>query len=442
MKRQIWDDLLDWKSKNDQKPLIIRGVRQCGKTWLLKTFGATCYEQYAYFNFEGNPRLQTIFDIDLDPERILHELEILQNKKINVANSLIIFDEIQFCNKALTSLKYFNEQKPEISIVAAGSLLGLALAKPLSFPVGKVEFLDLYPLSFQEFLLALGEEMMIEKLTQLVAGERIPESMHPRLIELLHLYYFVGGMPEAVQSWVKHQDPDEVTRIQNAILDSYELDFAKHSPAHEFEKLSAIWHSVPAQLALENQKFIFSRAKESARGRDLESALQWLVSAGLVYKVTKIEKPGVPLSAYADDSFFKLYLCDVGLLRAMADIPLISIRHKDTLFSEFSGAMAENFVLSELMVYKHKPFFWRSKQSAEVAFICRIGRHIVPIEVKAADRVRSRSLGVYVKAYEPKIAIRLSTKNAGAEPPLFSEPLYLINRLNDWFGPVADLPEL
>ncbi len=433
MRRSVWEDLLAWKSRKNHKPLILSGVRQCGKTWLLKTFGSNSYPSYAYFNFEGNPRLHAVFDIDLNPDRIIQELSLLQNKRINPSETLIIFDEIQFCNKALTSLKYFHEDKSETSIIAAGSLLGIALSKPLSFPVGKVDFLDLYPLTFAEFLLANGEDLVVEMLEDIKVGDAVPESIHPRLTDLLSTYYFVGGMPEAVESWVDNHDPDDVARIQKSILDSYELDFAKHAPDRAFEKLSSIWHAVPAQLARENQKFIFSRVKAGSRGRDLEEALQWLISAGLVYKVPKIEKPGIPLSAYADDSYYKLYLCDVGLLRAMADIPLLSIKQKDPFFTEFRGALTENFVLTELIAHHLTPVFWKSKQTAEVDFVCRINQQLVPIEVNADDNVRSRSLSVYLDKYKPSAAVRLSMKNAGAEPPLYCEPLYLSARLADWF---------
>ena len=399
----------------------------------MKAFGSECYTSYAYFNFEGNAHLHAVFDADLDPDRIIQELEFLQNKRINLQETLIIFDEIQFCNKALTSLKYFYEEKPEISIIAAGSLLGLILSKPLSFPVGKVDFLDLYPLSFIEFLMAHGEDLIAEKLGAIKVGDTVPESIHPRIVELLHTYYFVGGMPEVVQSWVNHHDPEDVTRIQRSILDSNELDFAKHAPDRDFEKLSAIWHAVPAQLAQENQKFIFSRVKAGSRGRDLEGALQWLISAGLVHKVSKIGKPGIPISAYADDSYFKIYLCDIGLMRALVDIPLLSIKQKDPLFAQFRGAFTENYVLNELIARHLTPVFWRSNQTAEVDFVCRIGQHLVPIEVKAEEHVRSKSLTVYIDKYKPDIAIRLSMKNAGADPPLYCEPLYLANRLADWF---------
>lgn len=432
MKRLLWDDLLAWKSRENKKPLILRGVRQCGKTWLLKSFGQACYSSYAYFNFEGNPSLHAVFEADLNPDRIIQELELMQNRKINLNETLIIFDEIQFCNKALTSLKYFNEEKPEASIIAAGSLLGIALSKPLSFPVGKVDFLDLYPLSFTEFLLANGEDLAVERLGQLKAGETVPASIHPRLVDLLYTYYFVGGMPEVVKSWVISHDPESVLRIQRSILDSYELDFAKHAPDREFEKLSAIWHAVPAQLAQDNQKFIFSRVKSGARAKDLEGAIQWLISAGLIYKVPKIEKPGIPIAAFTDDSFFKIYLCDVGLISAMADIPLLAIKQKAPIFSQFQGAIAENYVLTELMARHLAPVFWRSQQSAEIDFVCRINQQLVPIEVKSSENVRSRSLSVYLEKYKPAVAVRLSMKNAGAEPPLISAPLYLANRLADW----------
>ncbi len=433
MKRTIWNALLTWKDRTGRKPLILRGVRQCGKTWIIREFGSQCFPDHAYFNFEGNLRLHAVFEADLDPERILMELELLQNRRIDPAKTLIIFDEIQFCGKALTSLKYFNENLPSVPIIAAGSLLGLSLSKPLSFPVGKVDFLDLYPLSFSEFLLACGEDLLFENLSALGPGVKVPDSLHMRLTELLRDYFYVGGMPEAVNSWVHGHDPEDIDRIQRAILDSYELDFAKHAPDSEFDKLSSVWHAAPVQLAQENQKFIFSRVKEGYRGRDLEGALQWLLSAGLVYKVPKIEKPGIPLSAYADDSHFKLYLCDIGLLRAMAGIPLAAIRHRDPAFTEFKGAMTENFVLAELAARNVKPFFWKSKQTAEVDFICRFKGNPVPIEVKSEDNIKSRSLVVYMEKYKPETAIRLSMKNSGTEPPLHSLPLYLSDRLPDWF---------
>lgn len=433
MRRTIWQDLLAWKSKENHKPLIIRGVRQCGKTWILKEFAVHCYEDYIYLNFEGNAQLNAVFLPDLDPVRIVHELELLSNRRIDVGKTLIIFDEIQFCNEALTSLKYFNENMPEAHIIAAGSLLGLALSKPLSFPVGKVDFLDLYPMTFFEFILACGEELIYESLQQLQTADDLPASIHLKLKNLLQEYFFTGGMPEAVASWVKNREPVEVAMIQRSILDSYELDFAKHAPDRDFEKLSSIWHAVPAQLAQQNQKFIFSRVREGYRGRDLESSLQWLISAGLVYKVSKISKPSIPLSAYSDDSFFKLYLCDIGLLRAMADIPIMSIKQQDSLFAEFKGAITENFILNELTASGLHPYFWKSKQTAEVDFVCRVGTNIIPIEVKAEENVRSRSLSVYTEKYKPAITIRMSMKKPGKEPPMYSIPLYLAGKLQNWF---------
>ena len=426
VKRLIWDDLLAWKARKNRKPLILRGVRQSGKTWLLKAFGRECFASCAYFNFEGNPRLYAVFATDLNPDRIIQELELLQNSRIDLAATLIVFDEIQFCNQALISLKYFNEQKPEAKIVAAGSLLGLALAKPLSFPVGKVEFLDLHPLTFREFLMAQQEDLVLERLDALKAGEPVPESIHPSLVEQLHTYYYVGGMPEAVQSWVENRNPANVATIQRAILDSYELDFAKHAPDREFEKLSAIWHAIPAQLARENQKFVFNRVKAGARGRDLESALQWLLSAGLVYKISKIEKPGIPLSAYADDSHFKIYLCDVGLMRSMADVTLLSIKQGDAMYAEFRGAIAENYVLTEL-VASHPDTCVLAVPNRTPKWILSAGSANTWSRLKSRlrERVRSKSLGVYIDKYKPDIAIRLSMKNAGSEPPLYCEPLYL-----------------
>lgn len=323
---------------------------------------------------------------------------------------------------------------PEVDIIAAGSLLGLALSKPLSFPVGKVEFLDLFPMSFSEYLLACDEELLAQRLDEITAGTKVPDSMHFKLTQMLYDYYFVGGMPEVVKAWSDNKDIAEVTRIQRNILNSYELDFAKHAPDREFEKLSLIWNAVPVQLAHENQKFIFSRVKEGYRGRDLESALQWLISAGLIYKVYRIEKPGIPLRSYANDSHYKIYMCDVGLMRAMANIPMISIKQKDHLYKEFCGAMTENFCLTELVSKNITPVFWKSKQTAEVDFVCQIGKHLIPVEVKSKEHVRSRSLSVYIEKYSPKISVRLSMKNAGFETPLYRVPLYFTSKLADWFS--------
>jgi len=425
MKRILTDRLLKWKNSRARKPLIIKGIRQCGKTYLLKEFGKSYYEDCAYFNFEGNEALQSVFERDLNPERIVTELSVIRKKALTPENTLIVFDEIQFCNRALTSLKYFCEDAPEYHVAAAGSLLGLALSKPLSFPVGKVDFYQLYPMSFYEFLLANDEDLLCEQVEKLPTAEPIPAALAERLEERLKDYYICGGMPEAVESWVAEKDIEKLETTLRKILDSYEMDFAKHAPAKEFPKLSAVWNSIPAQLARENGKFIFSRVKKGMRAKDLEDALEWLLGAGMVYKVTKIEKPFMPMSSYADYSYFKLYMADVGLLRVMSKLPAAAFIEKSAIFTEFKGIVTENFVLCELVNKNGDvPYYWKSENSAEVDFVVQSGMDIVPIEVKSAGNVKARSLAEYTKKFSPKRTIIASLKNGGGN----YIPLYVLWR--------------
>lgn len=430
MKRLISNDLMIWKNRKDRKPLVLKGVRQCGKTYILNTFGKENYEDIAYFNFEGNPALAERFEQDLDPKRILMEIGILARKPIKPGSTLIIFDEIQFCNKALTSLKYFCEQTPEYHIVCAGSLLGIALSKPLSFPVGKVDFLTLRPMSFFEFVLANDEELLLNYLENATMLTPIPQIFADKLISLLKAYYITGGMPEVVSKWISSKDIDEVERVQDAILDAYELDFAKHAPNTDFPKISAIWHSIPDQLVKENGKFVYGHAKTGARAKDLEDAMQWLIAAGMVYKICMIEKPSIPVSAYAVTNYFKLYMADVGLLRRMSRLPASAMLADSSKFTEFKGALTENYVLTELIQLQGEiPYYWRSGNTAEVDFIALFREDIVPIEVKAAMNVKSRSLAVYREKYHPSIAVRTSMRNLKEDDSLFNIPLYLLWRL-------------
>ncbi len=423
MKRNLINDLVKWKNKKEKKPLIIKGVRQCGKTYLLKEFGKQYYENVAYFNFEKSEELISIFDNNLDPSRIIYELGILKGKSIDYKNTLIIFDEIQFCNKALTSLKYFCEELHWYHIVCAGSLLGIALSKPLSFPVGKVEFLTLYPMNFYEFLLANGEKMLCEYLLKLSSREKIQEAFEKKLESYLKNYYICGGMPEVVAEWIKTKNIEEIEVIQQRIIDSYELDFAKHAPNKDFPKISAIWRSIPEQLSKENSKFIFNQVKKGLRAKDLEDSLEWIISAGLVYKVVKITKPFIPLSSYAEETFFKLYMVDVGLLRKMSKLPASVILSQNELYREFKGALTENYVLTELVKLNDGiPCFWRSKNTAEVDFIIQSGENIVPLEVKSEKNDKSRSLKEYNKKYNPKIYKKISMKNISPN----NLPLYLV----------------
>jgi len=427
LKRLILDELIKWKNRRDRKPLILKGVRQCGKTYLLNEFGKENYAQVAYFNFEGNPALAERFEQDLDPSRIIVELGILARASIKPQTTLVIFDEIQFCNKALTSLKYFYEQAPEYHIVCAGSLLGITLSKPLSFPVGKVDFLTLRPMSFYEFVGANDESMLLEYIDKLNVNTPVPQMFADKLITLLKTYYITGGMPEVVAKWIESKDVAEVERIQDVILNSYELDFAKHAPAVDFPKLSLIWKSIPDQLSKENGKFVYGHVKAGARAKDLEDAMQWLVCAGLVYSVNKIEKPAIPLSAYSNASYFKLYMSDIGLLRRMSRLPASSIFDETSLYSEFKGALTENYVLGELVnLLGDVPYYWKSGNTAEVDFIAQFEEKIVPIEVKSSVNVKARSLGVYREKYKPEVSVRTSMLNLKKDEGLLNIPLYML----------------
>lgn len=430
MKRLVIDELVKWKESTNRKPLILKGVRQCGKTYILKEFGKEHYENVAYFNFEQDKTLSRVFDNDFDIKRIVYELSIISKSKIEQGKTLIIFDEIQECGNALTSLKYFNENGNDYHIACAGSLLGIALHKNVSFPVGKVDFITLYPMSFYEFLIAAGEESLYEYLITF-EGKSVSEAIAPKIINLLKQYYVVGGMPEVVDNWIKNQDIQEVEQIQQQIISSYELDFAKHADIKDFPKLTAIWSSIPNQLSKPNSKFIFSQVKKGYRAKDLEDALEWLVDAGLVYKVAKIEKPYIPLSSYADNSFFKIYLSDVGLLRRMANVPADVILDSSSIYSEFKGAVTENFVLNELTkTLRVSLYYWTSDNSAEVDFVVQSNSNVVPIEVKSEANVKARSLSVYIDKYQPKYAIKTSMKADVGGDRIYQLPLYLINQIN------------
>jgi predicted AAA+ superfamily ATPase len=430
MERKLTEKLLRWKEDPDKKPLILKGVRQSGKTWLLKEFGQRYYEDTAYFNFEGNEALQARFESDLDTGRIIAELGILRNRPVTPGRTLVIFDEIQFCGRALSSLKYFFENAREFHIISAGSLLGLALSKPLSFPVGKVDFLTLRPMDFHEFLLANGEAMLCEYLEKL-SGGRVSELFAGKLEHYVKTYYITGGMPEAVYSWITYKDIEKLETVQQKILDSYELDFAKHAPLKEFPRLQAVWHSIPAQLSKENGKFIFSQVKKGWRAKDLEDALEWLIAAGLVYKIVRVEKPFMPLSAYADQSFFKLYMADPGLLRKMSGLSASAVWDKSGLYREFKGALTENYVLCELInLYGTNPYYWKSGNTAEVDFIIQNNMDIIPIEVKSERNDKAKSLTEYRKKYAPRISLKLSMRNSlERSGPEQRVPLYAIGKL-------------
>lgn len=433
MERKLIAQLVKWKEKENRKPLILKGVRQCGKTYLLKEFGTRYYDSCAYFNFEENDALKTVFEKDYDTSRILFELGLYFGKTIEPGKTLIILDEIQECGRAITAMKYFCENASDYHIVCAGSLLGIALQNQLSFPVGKVDFLTLYPMSFSEFLRATAPEMLADFVDNFKKGNNVPTIIGERLATFLRQYYVTGGMPEVVQAWCNNHNIEQVEAIQQAIINSYELDFAKHAPTKEFPKLTAIWRSIPEQLAKENTKFIFSHVKKGWRSKDLEDALEWLISAGLVYKVSKIEKPFMPLSSYADDTSFKLYMSDVGLLRKLSKLPYEIVLDSTPTYREFKGSMTENFVLCELLKsVDDTAYYWSSGNTAEVDFIIQDKTEIIPIEVKSERNVKARSLAEYRKKYNPKYAVKTSMKHDTDGVEVLNIPLYLISRLRSF----------
>lgn len=430
MERTLIAELINWKEKPNRKPLVLKGVRQCGKTYLLKEFGKRYYEDIAYFNFEETGALNTVFEKDYDVQRIVLELGLFAGKSLKPENTLIILDEIQECGKALTAMKYFCENAPEYHIVCAGSLLGIALQKQLSFPVGKVDFLTLYPMSFSEFLRACGPENLADYLDQFKKGDPLPELIAERFSTFLRQYYITGGMPEVVCTWKQTHSMEEVERVQQAIINSYELDFAKHAPAKDFPKLTAIWRSIPEQLAKENTKFIFSHVKKGWRAKDLEDALEWLIAAGLVHKVCRIEKPFMPLSSYADDTAFKLYMSDIGILRKLSKLPYEVILDATPNYREFKGSLTENFVLCELIKsVDDSLYYWSSGNTAEVDFVLQCASEIVPIEVKSERNVKARSLAEYRKKYSPKYAVKTSMRSETGGEEVLHIPLYLIAAL-------------
>ena len=426
IERNLMKKLADWKQSATRKPLILRGVRQCGKTWLLQEFGKRCFQNVAYFNFERNERLFSVFEKDISPSRILLELGLLAKTKIEPEKTLIIFDEIQASPRALNSLKYFCEEKPEYVIASAGSLLGITLSAQAGFPVGKVNFLELDPCSFDEYLAAAAPQLA-EYAKSIQKAEPLSLAVADEFDKHFRLYLVLGGMPEVLNSFISSQDIDTAEKIQDEIIKSYELDFSKHAPKPDIVKLFLLWKSIPLQLARENAKFMYGEVKNGARARDLEDALRWLQEAGLVNKISRIEKPDIPLVAYEDRRSFKLYLADTGLLRRLADIPAGSIIMNQDIFSEYRGRLAENYVQQQFTALgKKKLFYWTSGNTAEVDFIMQEKTHIVPIEVKSGQNVRSRSLKVYRETYHPEFALRFSMQNLRMDDGLINIPLYLL----------------
>ncbi len=428
MKRNIYKKLEEWKQSPRRKPLILDGARQVGKTYSLKHFGKN-YKNIVYLNFEKDEKLSQYFEGTLDPKQLLKILSIHSELMIEPAHTLLIFDEIQECPKALNSLKYFCEEANEFHIVAAGSLLGVKTAGEKGFPVGKVNFLHMYPMTFFEFLSAKGQEQTRQFLEEYSTFAPIPNPMHEKLIQLLKFYLFTGGMPEAVKEYVKTENLGVVREIQSEILNSYERDFAKHAPPNEIMKITTVWTQIHRQLAKENKKFIFAAIRKSARGRDYEDAIQWLSDAGLIHKSYLVESPKFPLSAYADNNIFKIFLADVGLLGAQSNLSAKTIINGDLLFTEFKGALTENFVAQELIATKQKEtYYWTSEGRAEVDFLIEEEQAIYPLEVKAGPSQKKKSLLVYNERYSPAKLIRATTMNLKHDGDIYNYPLYLISR--------------
>ncbi len=414
MKRLISDRLSSWKDSKRRKPLLLTGVRQCGKTYSLKAFGHDCFENTVYVNFEESSKLSSIFDYDFDVERILRELCVELKATIEPGRTLLILDEIQECPRAITSLKYFCENKADLHVIGAGSLLGIALrSSQISFPVGKVNRMQMYPLSFQEFLMAVGEGSRITALEDWPPDRPIPELHTVPLEKALKDYYIVGGMPEAVSTWTDTHDYREVEAVQQDILRDYQDDFAKHAPLSEVEKIRWIWDSVPVQLARENNKFVFSHVRKGKRSAELEDALQWLRDAGLVTPLYLVEKPQIPLSGEMDKTFFKVYLSDVGLLRCRAGLSPETILSDNPLFVRFKGALAENYALNEMTAQGLTCCFWRSGNTAEIDLLLEAKGRIVPVEIKYADNTRAKSFKEFCRRYKPALGIKSSLKNIG-----------------------------
>lgn len=429
MRREKLNDLIAWKKATSRKPLIIRGARQVGKTWLMKEFGNAQYTQTVYINFEKNKRLHSLFADDFDIKRVIIALQAETGLTIDPENTILIFDEIQAVPEAITALKYFQEDAPEYHIVAAGSLLGMALHSGISFPVGKVVFMDLCPLTYLEFLYAVGESALVEILQH--ADWKLITAYKSKYIERLRQYYYVGGMPEAVLKFSENNNFREVRDIQKQILDAYEQDFSKHAPVGMVPRIRMVWNSIPAQLAKENRKFIYGLIKKGSRAKDYELALSWLMDCGQVYKVSRVTKPAIPLKAYEDRSAFKLFMVDVGLLTAMGDIDAKTLLEGNAIFSEFKGALTEQYVFQQLKsTDEYVINYWSADRStAEVDFVIQYEGVAVPIEVKAEENLQAKSLKVYTEKFNPQVALRTSMSDFREQDRLTNIPLYGISEL-------------
>lgn len=443
MERFVLSKLLKWKESPHRKPLILKGVRQVGKTWILKEFGKRYYENTAYFNFDENEELKQFFETTKDVKRILQNLMMAGGQKIEPGKTLIIFDEIQDCPNVINSLKYFCENAPEYHIACAGSLLGIRLAKPSSFPVGKVNFIQINPMTFSEFLLANGDKNLVDYIGSVDCLEPIPDAFFNPLYEKLKMYYVTGGMPESVLMWTKYRETDAMQEVLSDILETYERDFAKHPDKNEYPKISMIWKSVPSQLARENKKFLYKVVKEGARAREYEDALQWLVDAGLVHKIYRSTAPNLPVSAYDDISAFKIYLSDVGLLRRLSRLAPSAFGEGNRLFTEFKGALTENFVLESLIPqFEVTPRYWsQSNPPYEVDFLIQRENDVFPIEVKSESNTTSKSIKKFKELFSDrvKLRIRFSLDNLKLDDDVLNIPLFMIDQADRLIGMALDM---
>lgn len=429
MYRSAIKKLKEWKNKEDRKPMILMGARQVGKTWIMKEFGKNEYAKVAYISFYNNERMNDVFDMDFDINRIIMNLNIESGVSITPNDTLIILDEIQNAPKALESLKYFCEDANEYHVIAAGSLLGVAVHENVSFPVGKVDMLDLYPFSFREFLLAMDEKSLVMALDS--KDFSIIDNFSDKFLFWLKNYYYIGGMPAVVDSFRRNKDYVKTRQIQKDILRQYEQDFGKHVDAKNLPRIRMVWQSIPIQLAKENKKFFFGQIKKGARSSDFEIAIQWLMDSGLIYKVNRVNEPHMPLKAYINMNAYKLFILDIGLLGALSDLPAKTILEKDEIFVEFKGAFTEQYVLQQLICdTQYTPYYYGTDKSTfEQDFMIQMEDRIVPIEVKAEGNVYSQSLKAYCEKYHPKKAVRFSTLKYVDQGWMVNIPLYAISTL-------------
>jgi len=434
MKRIAYSGLLEWKNKKIRKPLLIKGARQVGKTWLMKEFGKNEYESVAYVNFEKVTQLANLFETDFDIPRILRSIQIVTGIIPKPGETLIIFDEIQSVKRGLLSLKYFFEDAPEYHVIAAGSLLGLSIHKDDSFPVGKVDFLELYPLTYEEFILAMGKDNLLEALHS--QEWKLIKTFRSNYIELLKQYYFIGGMPEVVKSFIQNNDYNEVREIQNSILESYDNDFSKHPPLDVVPRIKMVWNAIPSQLAKENRKFIYGAVKSGGRAKEFELAIMWLEDTGLIHKISRVSNASLPLGGFVDIGAFKLFMLDIGLLGAKSGLDARTLIEGNHIFGQYKGALTEQYVLQQLKCSPGiETYYWSSEQGiAEIDFLIQVKGRVIPVEVKAEENLKAKSLKSFRDKFHPEISLRTSMSDFREEETLTNLPLYCISIINNYFA--------